>query len=139
MTRTSTRPVTIRRLSATTVDPGLAATLRDLTLPDGMMWPTFESCANPSRRDWTGQVYVAVDDTRIIGWALRFRNRSCGDVWRLHLYVHEHHRRAGVGRALVDAAARGVRSPVSGYSWDWTSGRFWDELADGEKVRVSFL
>lgn len=109
------------------IDDQLEQQLLALTLPDGDMAPVYRACKNPVRTDWRGRVFIAWEEGRPVGWALRWQCFR-GTKWTLHLYVHPARRRTGIGTELVRAAHRRLRADtwVKGCPWDDTSTAFWD-------------
>lgn len=94
-----------------------------LTLPHGEMGGVFKACANPSRRDWSGTVFIARHGDCFVGWLLRWKCFR-GNPWNVHLFVTEACRREGVGTALIRAAEVRVRRPIRACAWDDVSEAF---------------
>jgi GNAT superfamily N-acetyltransferase len=109
----------ITRYPADKVPKRLHDTLWRLSLQDrGQMWDVFEDIlrAPQDRIDFPdegylrGVVYLAKQDTRYVGWALRFK-RSHDPYWTTYVYVDEKKRRNGIGSKLMGHSVRYLKGP----------------------------
>lgn len=131
--------LTIARYPVGDVPPDLETRLLELTLPEGEMAKVYRTCANPRRRDWTGQVITASDADTIVGWGLRWQN-GYSRHWALFLFVDPARRREGVGSTLVDASQYRLRAQtrVRGFVHDDLSAAFWSSTAQGRVVAPDY-
>lgn len=98
---------------------------RKLTLPDGQMWDTLLDCRSPRYPNIFGDVGLVFEGSRMVCWALAFKDERYGprDARTVYFYTHPKHRRKGYGTMIFKKMKRRYKSfHVS--PWDRESAGF---------------
>jgi GNAT superfamily N-acetyltransferase len=106
--------------------------LRELTLRNGLMWPTVQDFLD---RNWRlSRVVVAQNDLgRIVGWAFIFQHQR-GSSWNLHVFVDPAFRRRGIGRRLISHARIGRKAPLAVFGHNQVARRAFAPFIDSGRA-----